>query len=288
MKILIAGSNGMIGCALTRYLIECGYAVSRLVRHPPEDGEVWWDPDGGGIDKTCIEGFDGVVHLASMPWPARWTSKAKQKIQLNRLASNRLLAETLAGCEHKPEVFICASGMGYYASSGDTILTEDSPCGTSFLARLQHDGEASTASASTAGIRLLNLRIAPVLGGAALKRMGFKTGDGQQWTSWVGLEELARIIEFALNTQSLVGPVNPVTPHPLRNAELAARSARALGKKPGITLPAFLIRLMMGEMGEEFMLASRRMQPAKLLAEGYQFQYPELELAIRHEMEAMV
>ena len=146
MKYLIAGSNGMIGSAVTRHLIECGYEVIRLVRHTPGPGEVWWNPDAGEIDKAGLDGFDGVVHLATMPWPMRWTGKAKKMIRANRLATNHLLAESLAGCEHKPRVLICASGMGYYPSSGDTVLTEDSPAGTSFLARLQQDGEAANSS----------------------------------------------------------------------------------------------------------------------------------------------
>ena len=287
MKILIAGSNGMIGSAVTRHLIECGYEVIRLVRKAPGSGEVFWNPDAGKIDTAGIEGFDGVVHLATMPWPMRWTEKAKQKMHANRLATNRLLAESLAGCEHKPKVLIYASGMGYYPSSGDTVLTEDSPAGTSFLARLQQDGEAAAAPASEAGIRVVHLRIPPVLGGPALKRVGFQAGDGQQWASWVGRDELASIIEFALTTETLTGPVNAVSPNPLRNAEFATFSTQALGQKPGGSMPAFLVRLVMGEMGEEFLLASRRIQPAKLLAAGYQFQFPELEQAVRHESEGM-
>jgi uncharacterized protein len=137
MKILIAGSNGMIGSAVTRYLTDNGHEVVRLVRRAPGIEEVFWDPDAGKIDTAGIEGYDGVVHLATMPWPLRWTGKAKQKILANRLATNRLLAESLAACERKPQVLICASGMGYYPSSGDTILTENSPAGTSFLASMQ-------------------------------------------------------------------------------------------------------------------------------------------------------
>jgi hypothetical protein len=287
MKTLIAGSNGMIGSAVTRHLIECGYEVIRLVRQAPGSGEVWWDPDGGQIDTAGLEGFDGVVHLASMPWPMRWTAKAKQTIRLNRLATNRLLAEALAGCGHKPPVLICASGMGYYPSSGDTVLTEDSPAGTSFLARLQQDGEAVTSPASAAGIRVVHLRIPPVLGGDALKRAGFQAGDGQQWQSWVGRDELAYMIEFALRTETLDGPVNAVSPNPLRNAEFAKVSTKALGSKSGSTMPAFLVRVLMGEMGEELMLASRRIQPAKLLAAGYPFRFPLLEQALQHEIESM-
>ena len=287
MKILIAGSNGMVGSAVTRHLIESGHEVIRLVRHTPGTGEVWWDPDGGEIDKANLDGFNGVVHLASMPWPMRWTNKAKQMIRLNRLGTNRLLAESLAGCETKPQVLICASGMGYYPSSGDTVLTEDSPAGTSFIASLQRDGEAATAPASQAGIRVVHLRIPPVLGGAALQRIGFQPGDGQQWASWVGRDELASIIEFALTAESLTGPVNAVSPNPMRYADFTQAASQALGQKSGGTMPAFLVRLIMGEMGEELLLSSRRMQPAKLLAAGYQFRFPELEGALRYEMECM-
>ncbi len=287
MKTLIAGSNGMIGSAVTRHLIECGYEVFRLVRHTPGPGEVWWDPDAGQIDTAGLNGFDGIVQLASMPWPMRWTAKAKQRMRANRLGANCLLAESLAGCEHKPQVLICASGMGYYASSGDTVLTENSPAGTSFLARLQQDGEAATDLASEAGIRVVHLRIPPVLGGSTLQRGSMRAGNGQQWTSWVGRDELASIIEFALATDTLTGPVNAVSPNPMRNAEFATTAAKALGSKSVSSMPAFLVRLVMGEMGEELLLASRRIQPAKLLAAGYRFRFPELEQALHHEMESM-
>jgi uncharacterized protein (TIGR01777 family) len=277
----------MIGSAVTRYLIESGYEVIRLVRHTPGPGEVWWNPEAGEIDKDGLEGYDGIIHLASIPWPMRWTAKAKQRMRLNRLATNRLLAESLAGCMHKPRVLICASGMGYYPSSGNTILTEGSPAGTSFLARLQQEGEAATAPASKAGIRVVHLRIPPVLGGAALQRGGFQAGNGQQWASWVGRDELASIIQFALTTETLAGPVNAVSPNPVRNAEFASVLAKALGQKSGGTMPAFIVRLVLGEMGEEFLLASRRIQPAKLLDAGYQFRFPELERALQHEVESM-
>src|SRR6266508_978130 len=114
MKILIAGSNGMIGSAVTRHLIECGHEVICLVRRTPSPGEVWWDPDAGKIDTSGLEGFDGVVHLATVRWSFRWTAKAKKKILQNRLATNGLLATSLAACAHKPRVLICASGVGYY------------------------------------------------------------------------------------------------------------------------------------------------------------------------------
>lgn len=287
MKILVTGSHGMIGSALIPHLVACGHQVSRLVRQTSGPDEVWWDPDAGQIDCAGLEGFDGVVHLASMRWPFRWTAKAKEKIRANRLMTNGLLADSLAACTYKPQVLICASGMGYYPSSGDTVLTEESPAGTSFLANLQQEGEAATSQASKAGIRVVHLRIPSVLGGRALQFVAFQTGDGQQWMSWIGRDELASIIEFTLRAETLVGSVNAVSPNPMRNAEFAATSTQALGQKPGRVMPALIVRLFMGEMGQEFLLASRRMQPAKLLATGYKFRFPDLADALHHEKDRL-
>ena len=284
MKILIAGASGMIGSAVAPYLTSQGHEVYRLVRRDPAAGEVKWDPDAGSLDTSAVEGFDGVVHVASMRWPARWTSKAKQQIYNNRIQTNSLLAKTLAGCQRKPRVLVCASGMGIYSSSGDQILTEDSPVGTDFLAHLQCDGEAATAPASAAGIRVVNLRIPGVMGDKSLKQNIGRIGTGAQWTSWVSRDELANIINFVLVSDVLVGPVNSVSPNPVRNAEFAATLSRVLGRKPGPRMPAFLLRLMLGEMAEALILASRRIEPRKLLAAGYQFRYPKLEEALRHEL----
>lgn len=283
MKILIAGSHGMIGSVVTRHLLETGHEVVRLVRHTPSPGETWWDPDAGNIRTAGLEGFDGVINLATMPWPMHWTGKLKQKMSANRAGTNHLLAEALAQCEHKPSVLICASGIGYYPPSGDTIITEDSPAGESFLTNLNRDGESATASASQAGIRVVHLRIPMVLGGERLKMLGFQAGSGEQWMSWIGLDEVAFIIEFALKTASLSGPVNCVSPNPMRLADFAKTSTEALMQKPGGVMPAFIARLVLGEMGEEFLLASRRAQPAKLLAAGYHFRFSDLADTLRHE-----
>jgi len=283
MKILIAGSHGMIGSTVTHHLIESGHEVIRLVRHTPGDGEVWWNPDIGEIDASGLEGFDAVIQLASMRWSMRWTTKFKQKIRTNRKATYHLLADSLAACNHKPHVLVCASGIGVYPSSGDEILTEDTvPC-SSFLSAVDREGETATASAEAAGIRVVHLRIPQVMGGPALQYVGFQAGDGMQWISWIGRDELASIIEFTLRTESLSGAVNAVSPNPLRNAEFAITATKTLGLKPGGVMPKFIVHLVMGEMGEEFMLASRRAQPAKLLTTGYRFQYPGLECALQHE-----
>jgi uncharacterized protein (TIGR01777 family) len=287
MKILIAGSHGMIGSAVTRRLIESGHEVVRLVRQQPSRGELYWNPDSGEIDAAGLESFDGVVNLATLRWPFRWTAKAKQMILQNRLATNGLLSNSLAACTHKPRVFICAAGVGYYPSSGDEILTEDCPVGASFLSQFDQAAETSTTYASKAGIRVVHLRIPTVIGGPMLKMVGFQAGNGQQWMSWVGRDELAFIIEFVLNNEHLSGPVNAVSPNPLRGSDFAVVATQALEQKPGGVMPAFVARLVFGEMGEEFMLASRRVQPAKLLAAGYHFHFPDLAEALRHEKESI-
>lgn len=284
MRILISGASGMVGSAVAPYLASQGHEVVRLVRRAPGAGEVRWDPDAGTIDAAGLEGLDGVVHVATMPWPMRWTAAAKVRMHANRLATNGLLATTLAGCRRKPQVLVCASGMGIYPPSGDQVLTEDSPLGTDFLAMLQRDGEAATGPASAAGIRVVNLRIPPVLGGAAIRRNTSRIGSGRQWFSWVARDELASIVQHVLVTPALVGPVNPVSPHPVPNAELAATVSRVLGRKPGLPVPAFLLRLLLGEMGQALVLASRRIQPARLLATGYRFRFADLEAALRHEL----
>lgn len=286
MRILISGASGMIGSAVAPYLAGQGHEVVRLVRRAPGTGEVRWDPDAGTIDTAGLEGFDGVVHVASMTWNGRWTSDFKKRIHDNRIRTNSLLAGTLAARERKPQVLVCASGQGIYAPSDDEILTEDSPVGGDFLARLQCAGEAATASASAAGIRVVHLRIPTVVGGTNVRGGIGRAGSGRQWMSWVARDELASIVQHVLATDVLVGPVNATSPNPLRNAEFMAVLNRTL-HKPGLPMPAFLVRLLMGEMGEAFILASRRLEPCQLLATGYPFRYPELAVALRHELGAV-
>lgn len=291
MRVLVTGSSGLIGSAVLAHLEAQRHQVARLVRHAPAPGEVQWDPDAGMIDAGGLEGFDAVVHVASMPWAGRWTSELKRRIRDNRLRTNGLLAGALASCERRPRVLVCASGQGAYALSGDQILTEDSPFGTDFLAQLQRDGEAATAPASTAGIRVVHLRITAVIGGTNLDTMTKnvrRLGDGRQWWSWVARDELPSIVEHALLTDALSGPVNVASPNPVRNAEFAETLARVLGRKPGWPLPAFVLRLLLGEMADQFALGSRRLEPRKLLATGYQFRFPDLEIALRHELGATV
>jgi uncharacterized protein len=285
MKILIAGANGMIGSAVAPYLSSRGHEIIRLVRRQASVGEVRWDPDAGSIDAAGLEGLDGVVNVASMPWPMRWNGEARQKMTANRRSTNGLLALTLAACRRKPQVLVCASGMGIYPSSGDQWITEENPTGSDFLANLQCEGETAAMQAVKAGIRVVNLRLPPVLGGAMLHRSMGRIGSGQQWSSWIGRDELASIIEFVLLNDELAGPVNPVSPNPLRNTDFAAMHSRMLGAKPGPAIPAFVLRLMLGEMATALVLASRRIEPRKLLDVGYSYRFPDLETALRHELD---
>jgi uncharacterized protein (TIGR01777 family) len=287
MRILVAGSTGLIGSVVAAYLASERHEIVPLVRREPGPGEVGWDPDAGTIDSGGLEGFDAVVDVASMPWPTRWTSAAMRRIRDNRVRSYRLLAEALAGRARRPRVLVCASGQGIYASSGDQRLTEESPVGADFLARLQRDGEAATAPASDAGIRVVHLRLPTVIGGPNLTAMTGNLrpmGDGRQWWSWVALDELPPIVEHVLATETLVGPVNPVSPNPAREAEFVATLGRVVGRRPGRAMPAFLLRLATGEMADALLLASRRIEPHRLLDTGYSFRYPQLEAALRHQL----
>jgi uncharacterized protein (TIGR01777 family) len=289
MRVLIAGAGGLIGSVVAHDFIAKGHEVVRLVRREPGPGEVRWDPDAGTIDSDALEGFNAVVDVASMRWPTRWTAAAKKRIYDNRVRSYRLLADALAGRTRKPAVLVCASGMGIYPSSGDELLTESSRIGSDFLAGLQRDGEAATASASDTGIRVVHLRIPSVVGGPNLDAMakGLRPlGSGRQWWSWIALDEIPAIVEHVLAQPTLAGAVNAVSPDPVRAADFTATLGRILGRRPGRAVPAILLRLGLGEMAQALLLASRRIEPRRLLQTGYQFRYPELDAALRHQLGA--
>lgn len=182
---------------------------------------------------------------------------------------------------------MCASAQGIYPPSGDQILAEDSAVGTDYLAELLRDGEQATARASDAGIRVVHLRIPTVLSGTSLAAMSSnirRLGSGRQWFSWVARDEMASIVQHVLVTDALEGPVNAVSPNPVRNAEFFATLGRVLGRKPRLAMPAFLLRIMIGGMADALILASRRIEPQRLIETGYAFHLAELEAALRHEL----
>lgn len=295
MNVLVSGSSGLVGSALVPFLTADGHRVTRLVRARLEAGEVevYWDPAAGRIDAAAIEGLDAVVHLSGENIASgRWTAEKKARIRDSRTKGTRLLAESLAGLAKPPKVFACASAVGYYGNRGEELLKETSPPGSDFVAEVCRAWESSTEPAGGKGIRVVNLRIGVVLsaaGGALAKMLppfrigvGGKIGDGKQYMSWIAIDDLVGIISHALKSDALAGPVNAVTPSPVTNAEFTRTLGRVLRRPTIFPMPAFAARLAFGEMADALLLASQRVEPAKLLKAGYAFRYPELEPALTH------
>ena len=292
MKIVIAGSSGLIGGALARRLRDEGDDVTRLVRRAPAGGdEARWDPDAGELDGGAIAGADAVVHLGGVSIAGkRWNAARKAAIRDSRVNSARLLSETLAGLDAPPATFVCASALGYYGSRADEILTEDSAQGDDFLARTTAEWEAATNAAANAGVRVVNPRIGVVLSaeGDMPKRMlppfklglGGKLGNGRQYMSWVHIDDVVGGFIHAIQTPALRGPVNLSAPNPVTNAEFTRALARALGKPAVFAVPEFALRIALGEMAD-FMLGSARLQPKRLTESGFKFRWESVEDALR-------
>ena len=290
-KILVSGASGFIGSALSPALAGAGAHVLRLVRVRPRDGsEVQWDPSGS-MAGDQLEGVDAVVHLAGERITGPWTAAKKQRILESRAQGTRTLSTMLAQRERKPRVFVSASAIGFYGDRGDEVLREESPSGfAGFLPEVARAWEEATCPAAEAGIRVVNLRIGVVLSprGGALKQMllpfklglGGRLGSGRQYMSWIALDDLMAVIQFALTNDSLRGPVNTVAPHPVTNAEFTRTLGQVLHRPTIFPVPAFAVKTLFGQMGEELLLASQRVEPARLVAGGYQFQHPELKGAL--------
>ena len=295
--MVVSGSSGLIGAALVPALARAGHQVSRLVRRPvrPEQAEIWWDPAGGGIDAASLEGFDAVIHLAGERLMAlRWTSAKRRRIHDSRVRGTELLARTLAERARPPQAFITASATGYYGDRGAEVLREESPPGEGFLAEVVQAWEAATAPAAVAGIRVVQLRIAPVVALTSpllrpqlpLSRLGLGGwfGGGRRYWGWVALEDVVGAIVHCLAHSDLAGPVNVVAPQAVTSQQFAKTLGRVLGRPVLIPAPAPAARLLLGRLADEMLLASQRAEPARLLASGYRFLYPELEGALRHAL----
>ncbi|HEV2426351.1 MAG TPA: TIGR01777 family oxidoreductase [Terriglobia bacterium] len=295
MRILVSGSSGLIGSALLRSLSAAGHTAVRLVRatRTPAAGDVAWDPAGGHIENTSLEGFDAVVHLAGESIAGgRWTAQRKQCISDSRITSTRLLSQSLAGLNRPPGVLIAASAVGFYGDRGDELLTESSPAGSGFLAEICKQWEAASQLGARRGIRVVNLRFGMVLAahGGALATMlpafrlglGGPLGPGNQWVSWIALDDVLGVIEHAIADERLRGPVNTVAPAAVTNREFGRTLGRVLDRPAVLTLPAFVLRLALGELADALLLASDRVCPQRLQASGYRFLHPDLEPALRH------
>jgi uncharacterized protein len=293
MKILISGSHGLVGSALTKSLEAQNHEVFRLVRHAPNSQtEVEWSPDRYSIALARIEGFDAVVSLAGENIAeGRWTDEKKKRIRESRVKGTKLLGDALANLSAPPRTFICASAIGYYGNRGDEMLTENSERGNDFLADVCAEWEQATALAAEKGIRVVNARFGIILDqeGGALKKMlppfrmgvGGKLGSGKQWMSWITLDDVIGALNFALTNEALQGPVNYVAPNPVTNTEFTKTLGKVLSRPTLFPVPAFAIKLLFGEMGETLLLGSLRVQPARLAEAGYSFKHAELGAALR-------
>lgn len=293
MRILVTGASGLVGAALVPALVAAGHRVTRLVRVQPRGSDEFrWDPDSGLLDPAALADCEAVIHLAGAGIAAgRWTRRRKARIRESRVAGTRLLATGIARAIPSPRSMICASAVGYYGDRGEQVLDEASGPGEGFLAGLTREWEAAAEPASRAGIRVVHLRLGMVLSrdGGALPRLllpfglglGGPFGSGRQWLSWIALDDLIAAFGHALTTTDLNGPVNAVTPDPVTNREFARTLGRALGRPSWLRAPAWALRLLLGEMGEDLLLASQRVIPERLLASGFQFQQPELDGALR-------
>ncbi len=294
-RVLISGSSGLIGRAVSEHLTSSHVRVASLVRPGSgrlgTPGAVGWDPGGAEIDAADLEGFDAVVHLAGENVVSgRWTADKKHRIVTSRVGGTQLLARALAATSARPRVLVAASAVGFYGDRGDEWLDENSPPGTGFLADLCGRWEAAAAPAKDAGIRVVHLRFGIVLAnsGGALSRMlipfrlglGGRLGTGRQFMSWITLEDAVRVVLRSCEDEDLSGPVNAVAPAPVRNIAFTRTLGRVIRRPTLATVPAAALRLAAGSMADEMLLASQRVRPARLAIAGFEFLHPELETAL--------
>ena len=298
MRILISGSSGLIGSALVARATALGHEVVRLVRPPVAAGAAArvWDPARGVLDPAAVTGFDAVVNLAGENIAGRWTRAKKERILHSRVQATSLLAAALAGLAEPPRVFVSASAIGYYGNRGHEELTEQSGPGTGFEPLVCCDWEQAAAAAKERGIRTVFARFGIVLsaaGGALAKMLpvfrlglGGVVGSGEQYWSWVAIDDAVNAIFHVIETEALAGPVNVVSLEPATNRQFTQALGVALQRPTVFPLPALAVKLLFGQMGEEVLLSSTRVKPARLLETAFQFNRPQLDAALAHALAA--
>jgi uncharacterized protein len=290
MKVVVTGASGLVGSALVPVLESAGYEVIKLVRrrtNRPNERE--WDPFGEP-DPSVVDGADAVVHLAAETIKGWWTRHKKERILESRVRGTEMIAKSIAAAQPKPRVFVSASGIGYYGHRKDEILTEESTPGRGFLADLAKYWERAARPAEQAGVRTVLLRTGVVLSGhgGALQAMlpSFRMGmggpvsSGKQYWPWITLDDMVRIIQFAIENDSLSGPVNVCAPQQTTNREFTRALAKVLHRPAWFPLPSVVVTLVLGEMGQEALLTSTRADPQKLKAVGFSYRHPEIQEAL--------
>lgn len=291
LTVAVTGSSGLVGTALTAFLTTGGHTVIRLLRRPTRaPGERRWDPADPAPD--LLDGVDAVVHLAGTSIAGRFTPAHKRALRESRVEPTRRLAELSA--RRGVAVFVAASAIGYYGPDrGDDVLSERSAPGDGFLAETVTDWEAAAQPAADAGVRVVHVRTGIVQSprGGVLRLqyplfaagLGGRLGSGRQWLSWIGIDDLTDVYLHALVDPALSGPVNAVSPFPVRNADYARVLGRVLGRPTLLPVPDAAPRLLLGgEATGEFAVASQRVAPQRLLDAGHHFRHPELEPVLRH------
>ena len=290
MKIVVSGASGLVGTALARRWSGT-HTVVGLGRKRTAGG-IQWDPTTDTLDPSELSGADAVVHLAGAGIAdRRWSDSVKRDIRDSRVQGTSLIARSMAAAETPPPVLVCASAIGFYGDRDDAVLDEESDPGEGFLSEVSLEWEAAADPAREAGLRVAHLRIGIVLSrhGGALKQMllpfqlgvGGKLGSGDQYMSWIGLEDLTRIIEYAIEQPAIQGAVNAVAPTPVTNAEFTRTLGRVLRRPTLVPVPGFGVRLLFGEMGDALLLGSTRVVPTRLSATSFTFEHADLDSALR-------
>lgn len=293
MTIAMTGTHGMIGKQLSAFLTTGGHRVLALVRGEPLEGQLHWDPEIGVTNPEALEGIDAVIHLAGENISeGRWTDAKKTRIADSRIKGTRSLVESILKLEKKPKCFIMASAIGYYGERGEEIVTELNRPGDGFLADVCREWEAASLAAQEAGVRVVGVRMGVVLtlAGGALQKMigpfshglGGVIGNGEQYWSWVTIDDVIGAFHHALMNDSISGPLNAVAPSAATNREFTKTLGYVLRRPTIIPMPGSLATMLFGEMADSLLLGSVRVDPMRLTQTGYQFRHPDLESALRH------
>ena len=299
MKILITGASGLIGKALRKSLEEKGHEMLLASRSEPRDDRyIRWNTDSGFVngDLKRLEGLDAVFHLAGESISGlRWTDEKKKAIRDSRVLGTRTVIEAFARLEQKPKAFISGSALGFYGDRGDEEMTEASAAGDTFLSHVCKEWEAESRRAEDMGIRTVLPRTGIVLSkdGGALAVMltpfklgvGGVVGSGKQWMSWVSLDDVVGVLNFALENENLRGAINVVAPNPVTNEEFTKTLGSVLYRPTFLPLPEFAVNLVFGEMGDALLLDSTKVAPKRLIDAGFKFNFTDLESALKHALE---